>query len=43
MQNQTNLTELSLLGTNVASVSPQLLARFVIGIPRVDMVLSKYD
>lgn len=38
MQKQTNLKELSLLGTNVASVSPQLLARFVLGIPRVDMV-----
>ena len=36
--NQINLVELSLLGTNVASVSPELLASFVVGIPRVDMV-----
>ena len=37
-KNQVKLKELSLLGTNVASVSPQLLACLVVGIPRVDMV-----
>ena len=41
-KNQVKLKELSLLGTNVASVSPQLLACFVVGIPRVDMVANLY-
>lgn len=41
--NQINLVEVSLLGTNVASVSPELLAFFVVGIPRVDMVATLTD
>jgi len=43
LQREVKLQELSLLGTNVALVNPQLLACFVVGIPRVHMVATLTD